>query len=188
MRVFLSHAWIDGSPARVADNPRRGLVRQLRDALRAEGADVFFDEDEIAKLDDIRARVTDALASSTLLVCWYSNAYRTRRACHWELLTGITTDSSRVVVVNPEPTVDHVLPASLRDVLIPAVPDRDDVAAWKELARGIVRLAREKDGVFGRLRPTPRGGTATLPRGSRASSAARSRSGSSTASCDRRIS
>jgi hypothetical protein len=42
-RIFLSHAWMDDAPARVAADPRRGLVRRLRD----EGLEVFYDADEL---------------------------------------------------------------------------------------------------------------------------------------------
>lgn len=149
MRVFLSHAWTDHSADRIAANPRRGLVHLLRDALLSAGADVFFDEDEIEALDDIQARIRDGLGASTLLVCWYSDEYRERRACHWELLAGITSDASRVVVVNPEPGVDHVLPASLRNTLIAQAPGLNDAASWAALGQRIVELGNQKEGTFG---------------------------------------
>ena len=148
MRVFLSHAWADQSPARVAENPRRGLVRKLRDSLAAAGTDVFFDEEQIADLDDIEARIREGFATCTVFVCWYSDAYRKRRACHWELLAGITSDRSRVIAVNPEPNLDHVLPSSLRNRLIPAPPAGDDEAGWQALAESIVRFAAERGGTF----------------------------------------
>jgi hypothetical protein len=149
VRVFLSHAWTDRSPPRVAENARRGLAQRMRDALRAAGADVFFDDDGIDDLEDIETRIRDVLAACTLLVCWYSDMYRERRACHWELLAAVTTDPSRVVVVNPEPGLDHILPASLRNVLVPPVPAADDEPAWEALATRIVGLARAKGGTFG---------------------------------------
>jgi hypothetical protein len=49
-RVLLSHAWIDDSPARVAENPRRGLVRLLRDALLADELDAFYDADDLTRV------------------------------------------------------------------------------------------------------------------------------------------
>ncbi len=121
IRVFLSHAWIDDSPARVAENWRRGLVRLLRDALLAEELDVFYDADELQELDDIELRIRECLGGSTLLVCWYSDVYRQRRGCDWELMAGLTTDPERVVAVNPEPGVEHILPASLRGFILPTV-------------------------------------------------------------------
>jgi hypothetical protein len=117
--------------------------------LRIAGSDVFFDEERIDVLDDIQKRIREGFARSTLLVCWYSDVYRERRACHWELLAGITGDPSRVVVVNPEPTLDHILPASLRNLLIPEAPGSGDHEAWQALGGRIVRIAREKGGVFG---------------------------------------
>src|SRR3954452_17832796 len=84
-RVFLSHAWIDRSNSRRDENARRGLVHLLRDALRREGLDVFYDEDDLQELDDIDQRIRAGLSGSTLFVCCYSDAYRERRACNWEL-------------------------------------------------------------------------------------------------------
>jgi hypothetical protein len=148
-RVFLSHAWIDDSPARVAENPRRGLVRLLRDVLLAEELDVFYDADELQELDDIELRIRERLGGSTLLVCWYSDVYRLRRGCDWELMAGLTTDPERVVAVNPEPGVEHILPASLRGFIVPTAPEASDAAGWARLARRIADKARATAGVFG---------------------------------------
>jgi hypothetical protein len=149
MRVFLSHAWIADSPARVAENPRRGLVRLLRDALLAEELDVFYDADELQELDDIELRIRERLGGSTLLVCWYSDVYRLRRGCDWELMAGLTSDPERVVAVNPERGVEHILPASLRGFILPTAPEASDAAGWARLARRIAEKARATAGVFG---------------------------------------
>jgi hypothetical protein len=150
-RVFLSHAWVDQSPARTVENPRRGLVHLLRDALRQKGVECFYDDADIQDLDDIDERIERGLNDSTLMVGWYSDAYPTRRACQWELMSALTTDARRVIVVNPEPSLDHILPTSLRAHLIPAPPDEDDIEGWSALARLIVSRARAMDGVFGQL-------------------------------------
>ncbi len=147
--VFLSHAWIDRSPARVVGNPRRGLAAALRDHLTATGLDVFYDAEEIRELDDIERRIRDGLAGSTLFVCWYSDAYRERRACHWELTAALAADASRVVVVNPEDGVGHILPATLLGSRIAAARDEGDAAGWAELAQRIAARARSVGGTFG---------------------------------------
>jgi hypothetical protein len=149
--IFLSHAWVDQTAARVAVNPLRGLAPLLRDHLSAAGLSVFFDAEEIRELDEIERRIRDGLAASTLFVCWYSDAYRQRRACHWELTAALTGDAGRVVVVNPEPGVDHVLPATLLGSRIPAAPDEHDVAGWRQLAERIAERARALPGTFGDL-------------------------------------
>jgi hypothetical protein len=122
-RVFLSHPWTDQSPVRTAENPRRALAAGLRDHLRAQGFNVLYDEEAIEGLDDITERIEQGLAGSPPLVCWYSDWYRGSRAYDRELTTAVTCDTDRIVVVSPEPHVDHILPAALRNRLIPSVPD-----------------------------------------------------------------
>lgn len=147
--VFLSHAWADQSALRMRANPRRGLVVVLRDRLAAAGLRVFYDEQELAAFDDIEHRIQAALTASTVFVCWYSDVYRTRRACHWELMNAITTDARRVLVLNPEDDVTHILPGTLRRQLVEAVPDAEDDAAWESLAARVAELAGSLRGFFG---------------------------------------
>lgn len=44
--MFLSHAWLDQSHQRMAENPRRGPAPMLRDCLIKLGIKVFFDDDD----------------------------------------------------------------------------------------------------------------------------------------------
>lgn len=147
--VFLSHAWVDQSPERTAGNARRGLAVRLRDQLTAAGLTVFYDERDVRELDDIEDRIRTGLASSCLLVAWYSDAYASRRACNWELTTALALDATRIVVVNPEAGVDHVVPASLRGRRLAAVPYQHDDAGWQRLTRLVRQRADAVDGVFG---------------------------------------
>ena len=149
LTVFLSHAWVDQSAPRVQENSRRGLAPLLRDKLAEQGVAVFYDEQDIEELDEIEQRIRTGVAASALFVCWYSNAYRGRRACNWELTAALATDPSRVVVVNPEIGLDHILPTSLRGSLIASARDADDAAGWEYLTRRIAERAQALDGVFG---------------------------------------
>ena len=149
LTVFLSHAWVDQSAPRVQENSRRGLAPLLRDKLAEQGVAVFYDEQDIEELDEIEQRIRTGVAASALFVCWYSSAYRDRRACNWELTAALATDPSRVAVVNPETDLDHILPASLRGSLIASARDADDDAGWEYLTRRIVERAQALDGVFG---------------------------------------
>jgi tetratricopeptide (TPR) repeat protein len=149
LKVFLSHAWVDQSAARVQENSRRGLAPLLRDKLTDQGVNVFYDECDIEELDDIEHRIRSGVAASTLFLCWYSNTYRDRRACNWELTAALATDPSRVVVVNPETDLDHVLPTSLRASLIASARDAEDTSGWEYLTRRIIERGLALGGVFG---------------------------------------
>lgn len=149
LTVFLSHAWVDQSASRVRENSRRGLASLLRDKLTERRVIVFYDEHDIEELDDIEHHIRTGVAASTLFLCWYSNAYRDRRACNWELTAALATDPSRVVVVNPEVDLDHILPTSLRGSLIASARDAEDTVGWEYLTRRIIERGRALGGVFG---------------------------------------
>ena len=117
--------------------------------LTRQGVTVFYDEQDIEELDDIEQRIRMGVAGSTLFLCWYSDVYRGRRACNWELTAALATDARRVVVVNPETGLDHILPASLHGSLIAAARDADDAVGWEHLTGRIIEYARVLDGVFG---------------------------------------
>jgi hypothetical protein len=146
--VFLSHAWLDQSPQRIGENPRRGLAPLLRDHLTELGIEVFFDEDDIEDFDAIKDRVRAGMAESALFLSWYSDAYISRRACDWELTAAVAVDPARVFVINPEPGIEHILPTSLRANLIAAAPGADDTEGWATLARRIADRARATRGTF----------------------------------------
>src|SRR3954454_4687787 len=96
-------------------------MRQLVDALRAAGVAVWIDDGQIGPFDPIPDRVRAGLAASTVLLAWYSAAYPTRRACREELTLALLAaeragqGAERVLVVNPEPDIDHVLETRLLD-------------------------------------------------------------------------
>ncbi|WP_328670492.1 FxSxx-COOH system tetratricopeptide repeat protein [Streptomyces sp. NBC_00328] len=99
----------------------RAAVLPLVGALRAAGVGVFLDESGIDEFEGITDEIRSALAGARLFVAYYSAAYPTRPACQWELLTvfraavALGRASERILVINPEPVVDHIQPVQLRD-------------------------------------------------------------------------
>ncbi|MFF3419637.1 FxSxx-COOH system tetratricopeptide repeat protein [Streptomyces sp. NPDC002698] len=99
----------------------RAAVLPLVEALRAAGVSVFLDESGIDEFEGITDEIRSALAGARLFVAYYSATYPTRPACQWELLTAFRAAialgraSERILVINPEPVVDHIQPVQLRD-------------------------------------------------------------------------
>jgi tetratricopeptide (TPR) repeat protein len=130
--VFLSHAWADG------DRPAK-----LKVALEQAGLRVWFDAAEISDFTSITRAVTEGLAHSKALVSWYSKTYPLRRACQWELTAAFLAAQRegdprrRVLVVNPEPSADHIHPIELRDAKFRSAPK--DGGNQRNLAQAIAR-------------------------------------------------
>ncbi|PZT72981.1 MULTISPECIES: TIR domain-containing protein [unclassified Streptomyces] len=119
--VFLSYSRTDADKA-----------RSLARALRSRGLRVFLDDMAVDDFASITASISDALARSKVLLALYSADYPRRRACQWELTYAYLAGQrkgdprSRVLVINPERSVDHVQPVELRDARHwnwPTVPD-----------------------------------------------------------------
>ncbi|MFI1830221.1 TIR domain-containing protein [Streptomyces sp. NPDC020412] len=93
----------------------------LADALRARGLRVFLDDLVVDDFASITASISDALSRSKVLLALYSAEYPRRRACQWELTSAYLAGQQegdprrRVLVINPEPSADHVHPVELRD-------------------------------------------------------------------------
>jgi Tetratricopeptide repeat len=102
---------------------------------------VWIDDGEIGPFDAIPDAVRDGLSQAKVLLAWYSHAYPTRRACREELTLALLAAENnheghrRVLVVDPEPTLDHVLEAQLLDRRFATAEDLQDPSA---LARRIV--------------------------------------------------
>jgi TIR domain-containing protein len=118
-------------------------LRHLVAALREQGLRVFVDDSEVADFDSITGTISDQLAGSRVLVAFYSAHYLSRSACQWELTTAYLAGQRegdplrRVLVVNPEPSPDHILPIELRDArhLRATAPARDMAVAIAARAR-----------------------------------------------------
>ena len=148
MDVFVSwtRADADGGP------------RRLEAALGAiDGLGVWFDEEQIEPFASIPDRVRAGLGEAKVLVAWYSAAYPTRRACREELTLALLAAEragegpKRVLVVNPEPGLGHVLEARLLDRRF-AGPDQ--ITDLKSLAELIADRAGEVSGPFGTIPAT----------------------------------
>lgn len=151
--VFLSHAWGDHLDAeRVRARPARSGARQLRDALRARGLRVFFDEGSIDDFAPLADTIVAGLRASKVLVAWCSDLYLTRPACASELTRAMTwsvgRSEPRVLVVNTEVAVDH-LPSTLRANLVRSAPDPDDAAGFDALVDAIIARCGAADGTLG---------------------------------------
>lgn len=120
--VFLSFA-----------GPDRELARQLMHELRRLGLRVFVD-DMIAEFEGIDDGITRALAGAKTFVAIYSREFATRPACQRELTAAFiasrrgSSPTERILVINPEPTAEHVQPIELADTKH-AEPPRDSAAA-----------------------------------------------------------
>jgi tetratricopeptide (TPR) repeat protein len=146
--VFISYPWAD-----------RDHVQLLAQVLRDHGLRVFVDDPEIDDFERITLAITQSLASSRVLVAWYSAAYPTRRACQWELTAAYLAaqragdPSRRILVLNPEPGLEHLHPGELRDALFRRPPGEDDPAALGELAQAVAGRVRELPGPLGEVAP-----------------------------------
>jgi hypothetical protein len=90
-------------------------------ALEGAGLRVFVDDTAVDNFTSITATITEALSRCKVLLALYSADYPQRRACQWELTYAYLTGQHegdprrRTLVINPEPTADHVHPVELRD-------------------------------------------------------------------------
>jgi TIR domain-containing protein/tetratricopeptide repeat protein len=139
--VFVSYPWAD-----------REAVQALAQALREHGLRVFVDDPEIEDFTRITTTIIDSLATSRVLLAYYSAAYPTRRACQWELTAVYLAaqragdPSRRILVLNPEPGLEHLHPGELRDALAGRPPTEGDPAALAELAQAVADRVGELPG------------------------------------------
>ncbi len=149
--VFLSHTWREGD--------LEG-ARRLRDALRSVGLTVWFDEDNVRQHEGLSPAVVAGLASSKVLVAWFSTAYAQSRACGWELAAAylaaqqLDAPQRRVMVVNPERGKDHIHPVDLRDALYSGITVSSESQALAATAEAIAAAVALVDSVLGDARPT----------------------------------
>ncbi|MDR3516313.1 MAG: toll/interleukin-1 receptor domain-containing protein [Azospirillaceae bacterium] len=93
----------------------RDAVEALHQQLKTAGLRVWRDVGEIETFDDFKRVIERGLARSRTLLAYYSRHYPTRRLCQWELTAAVLSgDDDRVLVINPETTLDHIHPTPLR--------------------------------------------------------------------------
>jgi len=111
-----------------------GEPRALVEELERRGLVVWFDEDIVQAFGPIPAAIREGLAGSRLLVAWYSKAYPSRRACREELTLALLAAegaqgvASRVLVVNPEETADHIAEVPLLETRFAGRAEMADMA------------------------------------------------------------
>ncbi|MGY1667978.1 tetratricopeptide repeat protein [Geodermatophilus sp. SYSU D00696] len=136
---------------------RLAEMRELVELLWECKVPVWLDDAEIGPFDPIPERVRAGLSDSRVILAWYSAAYPTRRACREELTLALLAaeragqGSGRVLVVNPEPGMDHVLEARLLDRRFAGPDDLGDLPA---LAARIAERVAQHSTPFGDL-PAP---------------------------------
>ncbi|OCC11573.1 TIR domain-containing protein [Streptomyces sp. PTY087I2] len=138
--IVVPPAASDGAPALVAEwdvflsysRTDADKARSLAHMLRDRGLRVFLDDMAVDDFASITASISEALARTKVLLALYSAEYPRRRACQWELTYAYLAGQrdgdprSRVLVINPELSTDHVHPVELRDAkhwIWPSVPD-----------------------------------------------------------------
>jgi hypothetical protein len=116
--VFVSYA-----------SPDEDAVQAIVDALRARGLSVWFSASSVDDFTSITKAIERGIAHARAMVVYYSAIYPQRRACQWELTTAYLAAQregdprERLLVVNPEPGVDHLEPHELRDALFRPGPE-----------------------------------------------------------------
>jgi tetratricopeptide (TPR) repeat protein len=126
----------------------------IADALEKRGLRVFRDE-RIDEFDGITAGLVRALASSKVLLAYYTREFPGRYACQWELTAAFVAAQRegdprrRVLVVNPAGGDDHLMPVELADARYALADTEPDVA------RLVVRVAERVAAVRGPLGAPP---------------------------------
>jgi hypothetical protein len=96
-------------------------ARIIWKSLKEHRISAFIDED-VPVGQGISPGIITALEESRIMVVVYSASYNARWACQWELiyayLTGIAEGSAagRILIVNPEPGEEHILPIEIADM------------------------------------------------------------------------
>jgi TIR domain/Tetratricopeptide repeat len=100
-------------------------ARPLLDALASCGLCVFRDETIIDEGASITQEIREGIASSKLLLAFYSSTYPLSGPCQEEIISAWLAaqhagelPQARVRIINPEPGFDHI-PAPLRDLQAP---------------------------------------------------------------------
>ena len=111
-----------------------------------------MDSDRIDEFEGITREIRQSLASSKILLAYYSACYPTRPACRWELTTAFLAAQRegdpcrRVLAVNPERDASHLCPVEVQDAKFFARPA--EPSTWKRLAELVRGKAHAVTGPF----------------------------------------
>ena len=142
--IFFSHSSLD--------HPQ---VKPILKFLQSKGLKVWFDDKEILDYEEITKSIESGLAKSKVLLAYYSHNYPQSRPCQYELTSALIAahqlgnHPSRVLVINPETSYDHIHPVELRDQ---SQPNRYLVSGeLDQLAKIITDHVRKTRKVFGEI-------------------------------------
>lgn len=122
-------------------------VKRVVTRLERAGLDVFLDTERIKPFKSISDSVRAALNGSRVLLAYYSVTYPSRWYCQEELTAAYLAGDGRVLLVNPESSIDHIGPERLRDTLIASHPATKE--ALDRLVGEVVARVAETGGVIG---------------------------------------
>jgi tetratricopeptide (TPR) repeat protein len=131
-----------------------GVVSALADALGARGLSVWMDRTAIPEFGGITDAARRGIAGSKAIVAFYSASYPQSAPCQWELTTAFAAAGrlgdprARVLVVNPEPTPNHIEPVELRDALYQRL-EVTDATRIDQVAKAIAAHVATLDGTLG---------------------------------------
>ncbi|MFD3970412.1 TIR domain-containing protein [Streptomyces cyaneofuscatus] len=132
----------------------RARAERIAKALRDRKLTVFLDED-IGIGQGVTQTIQQALASSRTLLVHYSAGYPSRYACQYELTAALLAGqrdadpAGRIVVMNPEPTEEHLFPVELADASFARPPGYGDKAALADLEAAIRQRLSSVRGTMG---------------------------------------
>jgi tetratricopeptide (TPR) repeat protein len=132
-------------------------VLPLAAALRGRGLSVWLDQHAIGDFAPITDEIRHGLAQSRALLAWYSEDYPKSRPCQMELTAALLAAQRegdprrRILVINPEPTAEHIEPVELRDAQYTAAPL--NAAACASLAQRIAAHVAALPGPLGAILP-----------------------------------
>jgi len=141
-------------------------------SLGDRGLRVRFEEVREGSLGPGRAVASGAIGASTVFLAIYSHAYARRRDCQSELALALiaSADSAdpmrHIMVLNPEPESNHILPPQLMNALAEANPEAADREEIATLANEVEARALKVLSPLGRpslIAPPPFHGLPDLP-------------------------
>ncbi len=121
--IFLSYA-----------NEDKTAVVKIKDALEAEGVDVFFDKDDLWAGDDFEAKIKRAIIQCSLFVPVISKTTLTEQRRFFRIEWNQALEEARKVA----PTITFIAPVVIDDTQLtePAVPEKFRKLHWEKLPDG----------------------------------------------------
>lgn len=110
-------------------------IGRFAEAMRHYQHKIFLDSESIREFESISGKINAAIPASSCFLIWYSSEYLGSIACGMELariLAACSGDNfDRIMIVNPDPDADHIVPSRLRGARMFMPSLRDE--AWPAL-------------------------------------------------------